>query len=86
MRTFFTDQQTETVVWRRALSVMFSVICYAHLWRKNHLCDQSIVAYSCGRCYDNSERSLVVVSTLLLKGAESFWKVPNLSHRPVNAL
>jgi len=39
IRTLNIDQWTEIVVWLRALSVMFKVICYARVWRKNHLCD-----------------------------------------------
>ena len=73
-RTLNTDQLTETVVQRRALNVMFNVMCYARMWRNNRLFDQSDVARSCGHYYHNSERSLVIVSTLVLrlKAAESF--------------
>jgi len=37
IRTLNTDQWTETVVQRCALSVIFNVICYAHVWCRNHL-------------------------------------------------
>jgi len=68
------NTKTETVVRWRALSVMFNVTCYAHVWRNNRLYDKSNVACSCGRCYRNPKRSLMIVSThvLLLKAAESF--------------
>jgi len=36
IRTLNTDQWTETVVQRCALSVIFNVICYAHVWCRNH--------------------------------------------------
>jgi len=70
----YTDKQTETVVWRRALSVIFNVIHYARVWRYTRLYDESNVARSCSRWYHNSKRSLVVVSMLVLrlKAAESF--------------
>jgi len=52
---------------------MFNVMSYARVSRNNRLYDQSNVACSCGRCYDNSNRSLLIVSThvLRLKAAES---------------
>jgi len=41
---------------------------------KNRPCDELNVAHSCGGCYHNAKRQLVIVSTLVLrlKSAESF--------------
>jgi len=61
-RTLNTDQQTETVVRRRALSVMVNVICCSRVWRNIRFYDKSNVANSFGPCYPNPQRSLVVVS------------------------
>jgi len=62
---------------RRPLSVMFKVICYARVRRNNRLYDESNVARSCGPCFHNSKRTLVIVSTLVLrlKAAESFLEI-----------
>jgi len=62
------------VVSERALSIMFNTIIHARVWRNYRLYDLLNVARCCDRCYDNSLRSLVIVSTLVLrlKVTESF--------------
>jgi len=56
-----------------------SLVCYARVWRNNRFYDKSNVARSCGRCYHNSTRSLLIVtvSTLALrvKATESFLEL-----------
>jgi len=68
--TLNTDQQTETVVPRRALSVVFSVMSYVHVWRNNRLyaISQLLTAVAAVvSSYHNSKPSLVIVSTPVLR-------------------
>jgi len=73
---------SQTLVRRRALSVMFNVVCYARVSRNNRLYDKSNVACSFSRCYDNSKRSLLIVSThvLRLKAAESLLETSRCTY------
>ena len=70
-RTLNSDQQTETVVRQRALlSVVFSVVCDARVWRNNGLYDQSDVA-------------AVIIILYVRRWSQALlcciWKLPNLS-------
>jgi len=67
---------------RRTFSVMFNVVCYARAWRNNRLYDLSNVACSCCRCCNNPKRSLLIVSThvLRLKASESFLETSQCTY------
>jgi len=62
---------------------MFNATCYARVWRNNRPCDELNVARSCCRCYHDAKRSLVIVSTLVLrlKAAEFFLETSECTLR-----